>query len=291
VYRAARALSLASKTGEALPHVDALRDWYAEDQEIYQGSLVMVAGMPAAFKSMFTLDVVRAMNVPTLYLSADSDPATQTSRLAAMVTGVNHASIRDQVTKDPEQEARVRAVLEDSHIQFSFDSNPDAYDMEHEVSAWVELYDEYPQVIIVDNLRNVFTGQDSEHSGYKMVQQMLIDLARETGACIITMHHMSESGNRKSTEPAPRSAIDGKVSQLPDLILSVAREGDQFRMVSIKNRHAVDHPEAEPEHWKTLRVEAATARFFAQDSLQMRANAFANPGPVGYDPTDENYYQ
>lgn len=277
MFRAARAVSLASETGEALPHVDALRDWYAEGQEIYQGSVVMVAGMPAAFKSMFTLDMVRQMHVPTLYLSADSDPATQVSRLAAMETGVNHASIRDQMGKDQGQAARFRAALEDSLIQFSFDSNPDAYDMETEVSAWVELYDEYPRVIIVDNLRNVFTGQDSEHSGYKMVQQMLIDLARETGACIITMHHMSESGGRKSTDPAPRSAIDGKVSQLPDLILSVAREADQFRLVSIKNRHAVDHPEAEREHWKTLRVDAPTARFYAQDSLQSRANQFSTP--------------
>ena len=283
MFRAARVASLAGETGEALPHVDALRDWYADGQEIYQGSLIMVAGMPAAFKSMFTLDVVRAMNVPTLYLSADSDPATQFSRLAAQVTGVNHASVRDQVDKDPGQRDRFQAALEDSSIQFSFDSNPDVYDMESEVSAWVELYDEYPRVIIVDNLRNVFTGQDTEHSGYKMVQQMLIDLARQTGSCIITMHHMSEGGGRKSTDPAPRSAIDGKVSQLPDLILSVAREGDQFRMVSIKNRHAPDHPEAEREHWKTLRVEAATARFFAQDSLQYRANQFSTPEPWSAD--------
>lgn len=251
----------------------------------------MVAGMPAAMKSMFALNLVHLIGEPTLYFSADSDSAVQTSRLAAMITGINHSSIRDQMGKDPAQAARFRDVLTASNVQFSFDSNPDIYDMEAEVSAWVELYDEYPKIIVVDNLRNIYTGQDTEHSGYKMVQQMLIDLSRQTGACVLTLHHMSEGGGRKSTEPAPRSAIDGKVSQLPDLIVSVAREGDQFRMVSIKNRHAEDHPEAEREHWKTLRVEASTARFFAQDSLQSRANQFANPGPVGYDPTDENYYQ
>ncbi len=275
MFKADRAVSLATETGVPLPHVPHMRDWYAEGAEFYRGSVVMVAGQPAAMKSMFALNLVHLLGEPTLYFSADSDAAVQVSRLAAMITGVNHSSIRDQMGSDPAQAARFREALGTSNVQFSFDSNPDAYDMETEISAWVELYDEYPRVIVVDNLRNIFTGQDSEHGGYKMVQQMLIDIARETNACVFTLHHMSESGGRKSTDPAPRSAIDGKVSQLPDLILSVAREADQFRLISIKNRHAVDHPEAEREHWKTLRVDAPTARFFAQDSLQSRANQFS----------------
>lgn len=290
MYRASRAVGLARETGEALPHVPQLRDFYETGAEFYQGSVVMVAGMPAAFKSMFTLHLVHTMDVPTLYLSADSDPVTQLSRLSGMITGITTSSIRDAMTTDAAQAARFRQELDSSKVQFGFDSNPDIFDMESEVSAWVELYDEFPQVIVVDNLRNVYTGQDSEHSGYKMVQQSLIDLARETGACIITMHHMSEANNRKSTDPAPRSAIDGKVSQLPDMILSVAREEDQFRLVAVKNRHNPDHPEAERDHWLTMRVDGATARFFAQDSLQSRANALAGPAQTGYAPTEPGYY-
>lgn len=280
IYKASRAVGLATHTGEALPHVPQLRDFYATGGELYRGSVVMVAGMPAAMKSMFTLGVVHDMAVPALYLSADSDPVTQTSRLAAIISGVVHSSIRDTMTTDPEQRVRWAKVCEASQVQFGFDSNPDVFDMEAEVSAWVELYDEFPQVIVVDNLRNVYTGQDSEHSGYKMVQQALIDLARDTGSCIITMHHMSESGkDAKPTEPAPRSAIDGKISQLPDIILSVAREEDQFRLVTIKARHWEDDPMAKRENWVTLRVDGSTARFYAQDSLQSRANQFVQPEP------------
>lgn len=283
MYKASRAVGLAQSTGEALPHVPHLRDFYATGGELFMGSVIMVAGQPAAMKSMFVLSVVEAMEVSCLYLSADSDPVTQTSRLAANITGVVHSSVRETMTTDPDQAARWAKVLESSRVQFAFDSSPDVYDIESEISAWVELYDEYPKVIVIDNLRNVYTGQDSEHSGYKMVQQALIDLARETGSCVITMHHMSESNGQKPTEPAPRSAIDGKISQLPDIILSVAREGDQFRLVTVKARHWPDDPTAQRESWVTLRVDGSTVRFYAQDSLQSRANQFVTPS-INHEP-------
>lgn len=250
-------MALAAKTGVPLPHIAALRDFYRTGAEFYRGSVVMIAGQPAAFKSMFTLNVVNAMGVSCLYISADSDAATQISRLSAMLTKDESRGIRTAL-EGPGADYYAEA-LKASRVQFSFDSNPDMFDIHDEVSAWVELYDEYPDVIVVDNLRNVYSGSETEHSGYKAIQQQLIDISRQTGACIVTMHHMSESGGQRSTDPAPRSAIDGKISQLPDMILSVAREEDQFRMVAVKNRHNPDDPEAKRENWLTLRVDGSTA--------------------------------
>lgn len=267
MYKASRMAGLAAKTGEPLPRVPFLRDMYKAGNFLYKGSLVMFAGMPAAYKSMFTLNLVHNMRVPTLYISADSDAATQFSRLSAMITQDQSRDIRKSLDQDDGQAYYSQAV-EDSLVQFSLDANPDAFDIEAEINAWVELYDEYPEVIVVDNLRNVFSGQDNEHSGYKTVQQKLIEISRDTGACVITMHHMKEGGGRKSTDPAPRNAIDGMVAQLPGFILSIAREDDQFRLCVIKDREGPDHPEAEPEHWHTLRVDTATASFYAQDSVQ-----------------------
>lgn len=280
-------MALAAKTGEPLPQVEALKDFYASGAEFYKGSVVMIAGMPAAFKSMFTLNVVHEMRVSCLYISADSDAATQISRLAAMITKDQSRGIRSAIAETEAGASYYGEALADSMVQFAFDSNPDAYDIQDEIDAWVELYDEYPEVIVVDNLRNVFSGADNEHSGYKTVQQKLIDISRETGSCIITMHHMSEAGGRKSTDPAPRSAIDGKVSQLPDMILSVAREDDQFRMVAVKNRHNPDHPEAEQPHWQTLRVDGSTASFYHQEPLTSLAGVVGSSAS----PNDPSYYQ
>lgn len=286
MYRASRAIALAAKTGVPLPQVPQLKDFYTEGAEFYRGSVVMIAGMPAASKSMFTLNLVHTMGVDVLYVSADSDAATQLARLSAMMTMDQYRGVREALDTDGGQ-AYYREAVDPSKVQFSFDSNPDMFDIQDEIDAWVELYDGYPDVIVVDNLRNVFSGADHEHTGYKTIQQALVGISRDTGACVITMHHMSEAGGRKSTDPAPRSAIDGKISQLPDVILSVAREGDQFRMVTIKSRHWPDHPEAEREFWTTLKVDGSTSSFFAQEPLQVRADVIGS----AMTPTDPAYYR
>lgn len=274
MYRASRAVGLAAKSGDPLPQVPQLRDMYSRGNLLYRASLVMLAGMPAAYKSMFVLNLVHTMGIPTLYISADSDASVQISRLAAMITGQQTNKIREQLDEAP---AYYETVLASSRVQFSFDSNPDAYDIEAEISAWVELYDEYPEVIVVDNLRNVFSGADNEHGGYKVIQQRLIDIARETGACVITMHHMKEGGEgkyrRSPTWPSPRSGIDGMVSQLPDFILSVAREGNIFRCTPVKDRNGPDDPEVQDPPVE-LRVDMTTASFFAYDSMQDRIARF-----------------
>jgi hypothetical protein len=267
MYRASKAVTLAAKTGDPLPRVDFMQDMYAMGNEFLKGTVVMLAGMPAAMKSTFALNLVHKMGVPCLYFSADSDAATQLSRLAASILQEEHRSIRKAL--DGPGQGYYRSALEETKVQFAFDSQPDAYDIENEISAWVELYDEYPEIIVIDNLRNIFVGESSnEHGGYKMIQQKLIDIARETGACVITMHHMKEGGGRKATDPSPRSAVDGMVNQLPNQIISVARDGDEFRGCVVKDREAPDHAEAEPEHWFRLRVDAPRATFYHKQSMQ-----------------------
>lgn len=278
-------MGLAAKTGDPLPLVPQLRDMYDRGNLLYRGSVVMVAGMPAAYKSMFVLNLVHTMNIPTLYISADSDASVQISRLAAMITKHPSRQIRTALEEAP---AYYETVLAQSRVQFSFDSNPDAYDIESEINAWVELYDEYPEIIVVDNLRNVFSGADNEHGGYKVIQQRLIDIARETGACVITMHHMKEGGEgkyaRSSTWPAKRKDVDGMVNQLPDFILSVAREGDIFRLVPVKDRNGSDDPEVmEPP--VELRVDTSTASFYPYDSMQQRIDQI-QAAAENWSPTD-----
>lgn len=276
MFRSSRAVHLASKTGEPLPHVPFLQSLYEQDYEIYRGSLLMIAGMPGSGKSMMALNLVHHMNLPALYFSADSDAATQISRLAAMTTKINSASIRTHLD-DAAQHDRFRDALTPSNIHWVFDANPETYDIQDEISAYVELYDSFPALVVIDNLRNVYTGgsHDSEHAGYKAIQQSLIEISRQTGACVITMHHMKEGANRKSTDPAPRHAIDGMVAQLPAQIFSVAREGDEFRLCVVKDRENKNYPEAEEQYWHRMRTDATTSQFYALPTVQAMANEFS----------------
>jgi hypothetical protein len=296
-FTAKRGINLAKRTAEPLPQVEWLQPLYDNGYNFYRGMVSMVAGVPGAMKSMFTLAYTNATGLDTLYFSADSDAASQLSRLAAMNTGVDSHYARTHL----DTEEGVKA-LEGAKVQFCFDDNPDLPTIQDEVDAWVEKYNSFPDIIVVDNLRNVWAGEGSgsEHAAYKATQQMLIKIARYTGACVISLHHMVlPSANDKNADdkmryPRAQYEIDGKVSQYPDFILSVAKDGDEFRYAVIKDRYSPFDSSGKTYH--TAIVDGSTGTFRRGYNLQERAAMFSQPAPapapepVG-DPTDPSYYE
>jgi hypothetical protein len=60
-------------------------------------------------------------------------------------------------------------------------------------------------------------------------------LARATNAAIMVLHHTSEAVPGNPCQP--RSAIQGKVSQLPALICTLGTVGTSLGVASVKNRY------------------------------------------------------
>ena len=60
-----------------------------------RGQMTMIAGQPNAGKSLFALYMAVKMNVPTLYISADTDAYTTAIRAAAMVTGHKVSTVEE----------------------------------------------------------------------------------------------------------------------------------------------------------------------------------------------------
>lgn len=232
---AARSLTHGRTAGAPLPYVPELDTLFNGHFKFRfrQSELTMIAGQPGSQKSGFTLWYASRLNIPTLYFSADSSSYTASTRLAAAYTG--HTT--EQVGKGLREGADgyYEAVLDESPIRFCYDPNPTYATIEQEVTAWVELFDSFPQLIVVDNLMDVVGAGESEFQANKDVLLELKTIARSTGACVIVLHHMSESGTDPS-KPAPRKAVMGKVNQTPENILSVALDGDVFMVSVVKHR-------------------------------------------------------
>jgi transcriptional regulator of acetoin/glycerol metabolism len=81
-------------------------------------------------------------------------------------------------------------------------------------------------------------------------------IARETDSAIFILHHTSEAEG-DPLRPPSRRAIQGKVSQLPEMILTVAMETEQseFRIACVKNRFAKHSPMG--DKWVALNVDAS----------------------------------
>jgi len=89
----------------------------------------------------------------------------------------------------------------------------------------------------------------------------------ETESAIFVLHHTSEAEGDPDRPPA-RRAIQGKISQLPEMILTVAMETEQseLRVACVKNRFAKHS--ARGDQWVSLRVDASRMTLKEEDVLE-----------------------
>jgi predicted ATP-dependent serine protease len=206
----------------------------------------MIAGAPNAGKSLIALNYALDAHIPTLYVSADTDAYTTAIRAAAHLTGHTVRGVEAAFQTEGGAdfyEDQLRAV---KNVRFDFYPSPTLDDIQLTVMAYAEAYGTYPELIIVDNLMNVVSLHENEWTGLRDIAKSMHHMARETDAAVFILHHTSENEGRPDTPPA-RKAIQGKVSQLPELILTVALvpSTGEFRVAAVKNRFGVNSPTGE----------------------------------------------
>lgn len=253
---AARAVSRSAASSDPLPDVPALAALVAAGVQPRRGTLILIAALPKAGKSNFVMWWVKEMGLPSLYFSADMNGYDATTRLSASVTGHNIETVRKGIAS-PSGAAFYEDALEEVPIQWCFDSSPTVEDLWLELDAYVEAYDAYPKVIVVDTLMKVQASE--EYAGQQYIMAELSAMARVTGAAVFVLHHCSEDQWKFPALPPKRAAIMNKVSQLPELILTVALDGTLFHVAPVGNRSGFQDPEA--KHYVTLDADIAHSRF------------------------------
>ena len=211
----------------------------AEGIRFRRGQLTMIAGQPNAGKSLLALYMAVHMKVPTLYISADTDGYTTAIRSAAMVTGHRVSSVEEAFATGTGQDFYGTELESIKHLQFDFAPSPTLDEIDLAIRAYAEAYGEYPHMIIVDNAMNVVSLHNDEWSGLREIAKAMHHIARETQAAVMLLHHTTENEGRPDIPPA-RKAIQGKIAQLPEMILTVALVPftGEFRVACVKNRFA-----------------------------------------------------
>lgn len=204
-----------------------------------RAQVTMIAGQPNSGKSLLALFYAIKAQRPTLYVSADTDAYTTTLRAAAVVTGNTIDTIEDSFKQENGMQVFQNALTSLTYLEFSFDPSPTLDDIQLMIQAYGEKYGQYPELIIIDNLMNVAALHDNEWTGMRDIMKASHHIARETQAAVFVLHHTSEAEG-DPTKPPARKAIQGKVSQLPEVIITVAMEpeNNEFRVACVKNRFA-----------------------------------------------------
>jgi replicative DNA helicase len=232
-----RAREYDSRAGTPIPTVfERLKGMSAEFR---YGQLHMIAAGPGTGKSVLALKLALDAGIETLYFSMDSDAGTQYSRAASMVTGEEHSRVQDAVAQG--RTAKYDMALNKArHIRFVFDSNPSLDEVNEHILAYGYAMGNWPRLIIVDNISDLFTDAE-ETAGLIEAAEWLKALAAKTGACIVALHHLT--GEYDSGDiVAPLSALRGKISKKPVLILTLNRVPENPMVLNIaivKNRGGI----------------------------------------------------
>lgn len=239
-----RALRHSGLGGEALPTV-----WTKLSRAgvfFRRGQLAMLAAAPNGGKSMVGLVLATKLNLPTLFISADTDRHDTIIRTIACLSGQTLSAVEEGLENAPDE--YVEYLIRADNVSFCFDASPSLRDIEMELRAYVEVYGQLPHLIVIDNLMDVQMEDVDEFRGYRLVLQGLHHMARDTGACVVVLHHIN--GDSDDGKVPPRRSIQGKVSHKPELILTIAPVGNDFLGIGVvKNRSGKSDPTAAEPIW------------------------------------------
>jgi predicted ATP-dependent serine protease len=204
-----------------------------------RGQVTMIAGQPNSGKSLLALFYAVKSGVPTLYISADTDAYTTAIRAAAVITGSQVNTVEEAFSSGTGYEFYEEELKTLKHLRFDFDPSPTLDDIQLSIQAYGEAFGEYPQLLIIDNLLNIAALHDNEWTGMRDIAKAMHHVARQTDAAVFMLHHTTEAEGRPELPPS-RKSIQGKISQLPEMILTVAMDHDtsEYRIACVKNRFA-----------------------------------------------------
>lgn len=209
--------------------------------KLLRGETSMVVAAPGVGKTALALDVAIRSQVPTVYFAIDTPDHDMLGRAAANATGypvesavkyLDHPNVADKLAEKT------------ANIQWCFDSGPTFADMSEELFAYAEIYGDWPQLIVVDNLTAADIESDSEYQGLRELIRKLNGLARKVSAHVMVLHHATgayEDGDRK----IPLGGIEFKLGKLPALVLTMHRYQQTFLISVVKNRHSVANAQGE----------------------------------------------
>ena len=265
---ASRSLVRHSQSGKLLPKVEELHDLYDLGLRARAGQVIMISGRSGSGKSAFAMFWVLRMGLPCIYFSGDMSPYTASTRVAASITGETAQEI-EQGMLDPERRDYYVRRLNEVPMQFSFGAPITWHRVEEEIDAYVELWDKFPDVIVVDNLKEM-DGAESEYQAQMDAMAGLTDLARATGSTVMVLHHATDKGwdaKDHPFKPPARSEIKNGLSENPETSLSVAFNPDrkEFNVAIIKQREGWADPTAKT--WATLGVDLARQAFYRKEAI------------------------
>lgn len=247
--------SVGRQEAAAEPLPTPFTSWADRGIRFRRSSVSMIAGIPASYKTMITLNALVNMRTPTLAFNTDSSLETVRARLLAIASGRPTDETESWAHTQPQKAAELLGAYD--FLKMNFRPDPTLDDVWLETYAYAEAQGRWPEQIAIDIVSDVGYDAGDEWATLRDLMRQSKVLARDTGAHVLLVHHASDSPSTK--RPCPRrSDIHGKVAAIPEVILTCGVD-DQGRLnvACVKNRWGKSDKDANNHFPMTLHAERA----------------------------------
>src|SRR5690606_30610242 len=185
-----------------------------------RGQVAIVGAAPGggktAFITNYCITAVVAQSVSILYYSPDSDIMTIGPRILGTMQAREVRNVfRDFRKGGTGFDQHLEKAKELGHIQWCFDPAPRPEDVKGELDAFVAVHGHYPDLIILDNIKDFdpgVGGEGGDHTRHGATVDYFHQMARLTNAAVVLLHHL-KGQYENSNEPPPLSALLGNISK------------------------------------------------------------------------------
>lgn len=205
--------------------------------------MTLIAAGPGTGKSMLIQAWLqrgddRGNKNTVFYQSADSDSFTMNKRAAAIASGYTQDDVEDMYNQGNHAGLDAQVDAATAHMWFDYRSSPTDEDILLEMEAYLAVHGDYPEVIVMDNLKNLSAGEaEGEFQLLEQNCEFLHDLARDTNAAVITLHHVAGEQNENGMIPIPLTGVRGRVTKTPEVVLTLHRTPTHTNISPVKNRN------------------------------------------------------
>lgn len=214
---------------------------------IRRNSVHLWAGPSGSYKTMALINALMNMKVPTLAFATDSDETTVASRMLSILSGTPTAQTEGWLNINSTHLPQASRLLEAyDFIRWDFAPNPTLDDVWNGTYAYAIMEGIWPEQIVIDIASDVGheAGGDNEWAMLKDLMRQGKVLARETGAAVHLVHHVSDGWKPTIERPVPsRGDVLGKLSAIPVLMINFAPgQNGELLAGCVKNRFAKCDP-------------------------------------------------
>ncbi len=212
----------------------------------YAGTVNIIAASPGCGKSTVALGYMLQSEIDSLYACMDTPRKLTVARAAQALTGQYQAVVEEQL-EDPGSSV-YETLAKATHLSIFFRSGVTSRDLALMLGAYVEMHGAFPQVFVIDNLKNVaYEGDERGVAEQKLMEELDI-IAKRTNICVIVLTHVLGAYNDGIT-PIPLSGVMNQNTKEAHVVLTLTRDRDGNLLFAVaKNRTSINDPSGTARH-------------------------------------------